>query len=203
MSCVFGFEPNAPPRYHRHATKRRAIGSGFVVSGRRWFCLSTGHRRPLFFALQLILEKSCQIKIICSWLVIFVTNTTIFSPVWCILSAMSKEMETVVDLVALRENAGLGVRELARQLGIHHTTILKWETAGKVAKADYLIPMSEILGVTIEELLGHPKPRRATAPGGKLGHVFRQVSELPRRQQQRIVDVVEDMVTAQLSKKGA
>jgi transcriptional regulator with XRE-family HTH domain len=114
--------------------------------------------------------------------------------------SMSEEVDSVIDLTELRESAGLSVRELARQLDIHHTTILKWETAGKVAKADYLLPMSQILGVTIEELLGQPKPRRATAPGGKLGQVFREVSELPRRKQQRIVEVVEDMLTAQKAK---
>lgn len=114
--------------------------------------------------------------------------------------SMSTISDIRVDLVELRENAGLTVRELARQLDIHHTTILQWERAGKVAKAEFLVPLSEILGVTIEELLGQPKPRRAMAPGGKVGQVFRQVSELPRRQQQRIVAVVEDMLTAQRAK---
>lgn len=113
---------------------------------------------------------------------------------------MSDEADPTIDLAELRENAGLGVRELARQLGTHHTTILKWEAAGRVSKAEYLVPMSEILGVTIEELLGQPKPRRAVAPGGKLGQVFREVSELPRRRQQRIVEVVEDMLAAQKAK---
>jgi len=57
--------------------------------------------------------------------------------------------------------------------------------------------MSSLLGVTIEELLGQPKPRKLATPGGKLGQVFRKVSELPRRKQQRIVEV---MLTAQKAK---
>jgi len=116
------------------------------------------------------------------------------------MNITTEPSKAAVDLVELRENAGLGIRELGRQLGVHHTTLLKWEAAGKVAKAEYLMPMSQILGVTIEELLGQPKPRRAVAPGGKLGQVFREVSELPRRRQQRIVEVVEDMLTAQRAK---
>ena len=115
--------------------------------------------------------------------------------------SMNAEKSPVVDLAGLREQAGLTVRELGRRLDLHHTTILQWERAGRVAKAEFLVPMAELLGVTIEELLGQPKPRRATAPGGKLGELFRQVGELPRRQQQRIAEVVEDMVTAQLAKK--
>jgi transcriptional regulator with XRE-family HTH domain len=99
-----------------------------------------------------------------------------------------------VDLAGLRENAGLTVRGLARELGINHTTVLKWERTGKVAKTEFLVPMSQILGVTIEELLGQPKPRRATAPGGKLGQVFRDVSEMPRRKQQQVIEVVEALI---------
>ena len=115
---------------------------------------------------------------------------------------MQTQIDTSIDLAALREDAGLTVRGLARQLGLHHTTILQWERSRKIAKTEFLVPMSEILGVSIEQLLGQPKRRGSTAPGGKVGQVFRQVSELPRRQQQRIVEVVEDMLTAQLTKKG-
>jgi len=108
--------------------------------------------------------------------------------------------EALADLARMRERAGLGVRELARELGINHATLLQWEKAGKVSKTEFLVPMAAILGVSLEELLGQPKPRRAAAPGGKLGQVFREVSELPRRKQQRIVEVVEDMLTAQKAK---
>ena len=54
--------------------------------------------------------------------------------------------------------------------------------------------MAKALGVTVEELLGAPKPRRAAAPGGRAGRVFEAVSRLPRRQQDKIVDVVEALV---------
>jgi transcriptional regulator with XRE-family HTH domain len=114
--------------------------------------------------------------------------------------SMPKPESLLVNLVELRENAGLTVRALARELGINHTTVLKWEQTGKVAKTEFLVPMSNILGVTIEDLLGQPNPRKSAAPGGKLGQVFRDVSELPRRKQQRIVEVVQDMLTAQKAK---
>jgi hypothetical protein len=56
--------------------------------------------------------------------------------------------------------------------------------------------MAKALGVTVEELLGEEKPRRATPPG-KLGQVFDQVSKLPRRQQDKIVEVVQALVAHQ------
>jgi hypothetical protein len=105
-----------------------------------------------------------------------------------------------VDLTSLREAAGLTVRGLARELGVTHAAVLKWERSGHIAKTEFLVPMASLLGVTIEELLGQPNPRKSAAPGGKLGQVFREVSDLPRRKQQRIVEVVEDMLTAQKAK---
>lgn len=97
-------------------------------------------------------------------------------------------------LRSLREKAGLTLRELARQVGEHPSNVSYWERTGSTPKSDVLLPMAKALGVTVEELLGEPKPRRATAPGGKARQVFDAVSQLPRRQQQKIVEVVEALV---------
>jgi len=56
------------------------------------------------------------------------------------------------------------------------------------------MPMAKALGVTVEELLGAPKPQRTTSPGGKARQLFDAVSQLPRRQQQKIIEVVEALV---------
>lgn len=116
---------------------------------------------------------------------------------------MIKAQKTTVNLTELRENAGLGVRELARQLNIHHTTILQWERASKVTKTEFLVPMAAILGVTVEELLGQERPKRYGGPGGKLGQVIKRVSELPRRQQDRVIDIFETVLAGQQTKAKA
>jgi hypothetical protein len=59
---------------------------------------------------------------------------------------------------------------------------------------DVLAPMAKALGVTVQDLLGEPRPGRALVPGGKLGQVFEQVSKLPRRQQDKIIEVVNALV---------
>jgi len=97
-------------------------------------------------------------------------------------------------LRSLREKAGLSLRELARQIGEHPSNVSYWETSGHPPRSDVLLPMARALGVTVEELLGETKPRRAIAPGGKARQVFTAVSLLPRRQQQKIVEVVEALV---------
>ena len=97
-------------------------------------------------------------------------------------------------LKQLRENAGLSIRELARRIGEDHSNVRYWETTGKFPRSNVLIPMAKALGVTVEELLGEPKPKRASSQGGKLGEVFNSVSKLPRRQQQKVVEFVEAFV---------
>lgn len=97
-------------------------------------------------------------------------------------------------LTALREAASLTVRELARQVGVQHTSILYWESTGNLPRSEVLIPMAKALGVTVEELLGEPKPKRIVGPGGRLGQVFEEAAKLPRRQQQKVAEFVEAFV---------
>jgi len=70
-----------------------------------------------------------------------------------------------------------------------------WERSGQIPRSDVLAPMAKALGVTVHELLGEPKPGRAVTPGGKLGQVFERVSKLPRRQQDKIIEVVNALVS--------
>ena len=84
------------------------------------------------------------------------------------------------DLKALREAAGLSLRELARQIGEDHSNVRYWETSGHTQRSDVLIPMAKALGVTVEELLGEAKPKRVLGPGGRLGQVFEAAARLPQ-----------------------
>ncbi len=104
-------------------------------------------------------------------------------------------------LKQLRETAGLSIRELARRIGEDHSNVRYWETTGKLPRSNVLIPMAKALGITVEELLGEPKPRRSSGQGGKLGEVFDSVSKLPRRQQQKVVEFVEAFVDKKTATK--
>jgi transcriptional regulator with XRE-family HTH domain len=102
--------------------------------------------------------------------------------------------KTASRLRALREAAGLSVREVARQIGEQHTNVLYWETNGNLPRSDVLLPLARVLGVTVEELLGQSKPRRTQPAGGRLGQVFEKAARLPRRQQQKIIELLEPFV---------
>lgn len=106
-------------------------------------------------------------------------------------------MATTSRLRKLRLTAGLSVRELARLIGESHTNVSYWERTGKLPRADLLVPMSKALGVSVEEVLGEPPPKRAAVPGGKLGLVFGEVSKLPRRQQQKVIEMAEGFLALQ------
>ena len=106
-------------------------------------------------------------------------------------------------LKQLREAAGLSQRELARQLGQDQSNIRFWETTGKHPRSDVLIPMAKALGVTVEQLLGQPNPSHASALGGRARQLFEAVSRLPRRQQAKMLDILESFVREYGSSKAA
>ena len=99
-------------------------------------------------------------------------------------------------LRSLREASGLSLRELARQIGEQPTNLSYWERTGNLPRADLILPIARALGVTPEEILGQDKPARAAAPSGKVRTVFEQVLKLPRRRQDKIVEVVEALLKA-------
>ena len=109
-------------------------------------------------------------------------------------STMTQTATPSGHLTALREQAGLTVRELARQLGTSHPNILSWEKNGRVAKTEFLLPMARIFGVTVEEVLGEARPRRVANPGGKLGQVFDAAAKLPRSKQEKVIALLEAFV---------
>ncbi len=107
---------------------------------------------------------------------------------------LPEKPDTQTQLTELREQAGLTVRELARQIGTSHTNVMYWERTGKVAKAEFLLPIANALGVTIEEVLGEPRPRKTVIAGGRMGQLFDAASRLPRSQQSKIISVLEPFV---------
>lgn len=56
-------------------------------------------------------------------------------------------------IAMLRKEKGITQKELAEQLFISDKAVSKWETATSVPNIDLLIPLANILGVTVTELL--------------------------------------------------
>jgi transcriptional regulator with XRE-family HTH domain len=115
---------------------------------------------------------------------------------------MSKTTDHDSHLRHLRERAGVSVRELARQLSIHHTNIVYWEKTGRVAKVELLPQLASLLGVSVEEVLGQPRPKRAPVAPGKLGRLVETLGKLPRRQQDKMIDMIETLLAGHQAKSS-
>jgi hypothetical protein len=63
--------------------------------------------------------------------------------------------------------------------------------------------MAKALGVTVEEVLGEPKPRRVVTPAGKMRHLFEAASKLPRSQQEKILGILQPFIREHANSKAA
>lgn len=97
-------------------------------------------------------------------------------------------------LQVLRKAAGLTQRELATLIGQHHSNVGFWEVSGKMPPAELLPSLAQALGVSVDDLLGITKKKTSVAPAGKARLAFEAVSRLPRKQQEKILDVVNALV---------
>ena len=114
-----------------------------------------------------------------------------------------KRPQQGAHLAALRKAAHLSQAELGKLIGESQQNIAYWECADKPPRSDVLPKLAKALGVTVEQLL---KPNGATVrrggPVGKVQKVFEEVSRLPRRQQDKIVEFVSALVEQYKRKAG-
>jgi len=97
-----------------------------------------------------------------------------------------------------REAAGLTQAEVAEQLELSQRAYAAWERDPVAILPERLSVVAEILGTTGAELLGEITPRRnGGTPNGRLGQNVEAISKLPRRQQTKILDVVEALLAQQ------
>jgi len=106
-------------------------------------------------------------------------------------------------LYKLRIAAGLTLVQLAELIGETHSNIAFWEKIDKPPRSDVLAPLAAALGVSVEDLLTPnnqvQKPRGG--PVGKLRRAFEDASELPRSQQEKIVEMVNAVVRGMRSQQ--
>lgn len=95
----------------------------------------------------------------------------------------------------MRERIGMSQQQLADAMKVNQQTIAYWERRAVTLRPDQLATLADVLKVSADELLGKAAPKvRGAGPSGKARQVFEIVSRMPRRQQQKIVEVVEALV---------
>jgi transcriptional regulator with XRE-family HTH domain len=100
-------------------------------------------------------------------------------------------------LFSAHQQLGGSQIQMAGKLGITQAAYAGWERRTTALKPEHISRLAALLNVTVEYLLGHQDPaKRYSGPVGKARQVFEEVSRLPRREQQRIIGLVEDLLTA-------
>jgi transcriptional regulator with XRE-family HTH domain len=98
-------------------------------------------------------------------------------------------------LAALRKAAGLSQIQLAQALNIPQRTISFYERDADHFPSTLLAPLAKILGVSVEEILGIDAPTPCKrGPKSRLERQLEAIADLPRSQQQKILEVVEALI---------
>ena len=63
------------------------------------------------------------------------------------------QIKTGKFIQKMRKEAGLTQRELAQKLGVSDKTVSKWETGNGLPDAGNMLPLCEVLGISVNELL--------------------------------------------------
>ena len=103
-------------------------------------------------------------------------------------------------LTDLRKAANLSQTEFARLIGTSQSNVAFWELSDKPPRSDLLPKMAAVLGVKVEtfftDAAAMPKEVK-NRPSGKVRLVFEEVSKLPRRQQEKVIEFVSAFVQQQ------
>ena len=102
-------------------------------------------------------------------------------------------------LYEARKKAGFTQKETSERLGASQQSVAFWERKGKSLPADILCKVANLFNVTTDELLGLTSPKKLLLPVGKLRKSFDQASQLSRRQQEKIAEVVDALVASQVT----
>ena len=111
--------------------------------------------------------------------------------------AMSKAARPplAVRIATLRKDAGLSQVELAKRIATSASNVAFWELTGTPPRGEILPALARELGISVDELLG-VTPQKPAIAKGRLQEAFHAAAKLPRRQQQKIVEVVEALLKA-------
>ncbi|HJW75516.1 MAG: hypothetical protein A2138_00480 [Deltaproteobacteria bacterium RBG_16_71_12] len=101
-------------------------------------------------------------------------------------------------LAAIRKARGLSQVEFAKMLGVSQKTANYYERRTENPSLELINRLAAFFGVGAAELLGEAKPkgkrRERPGPPSQLDRALERVRGLPRGEQQRIVELIDDAV---------
>jgi transcriptional regulator with XRE-family HTH domain len=103
-------------------------------------------------------------------------------------------------LAIARQRRGLSQTELANRLGVSQKVITYWERNNVALRTEQISAIAAALDVSTSELIGQAqREKRECGPVGKSRQIFEAVSKLPRKQQEKIFDILQPFLREHLN----
>ena len=116
---------------------------------------------------------------------------------YCTVMNATLQLSVGHRIAQARRKAGLTQVELAKRLGVTQQAITFWERQAPAPRAEMLSKLSEVLDISIDELLGiAPRPNTSgkKGPASRFEKLVDALAVQPRKRQERILDVLETML---------
>lgn len=103
---------------------------------------------------------------------------------------MKEQSKVGKRLAEARRKAGVTQVQLAKHLGVSQQLITFWEREANAPRIEMIPKITEYIHVSADELLGIQIDSKK-GPESKLEKRFKKVSKLPRKQQERVISVID------------
>ena len=97
-------------------------------------------------------------------------------------------------LATLRKQAGLSQAQLARAVDLPQRTIANYETIANYIPSNVLPDLAEVLGVSIDELLGVGSKKSGRGPKPQLERRIDAIRRLPKNDQTLAVQLIDRLL---------
>ena len=97
-------------------------------------------------------------------------------------------------IVACRQEMNWSQQHLGEVIGVPQQTVANYETARLRVPASLLPKLAQSFGVSVDELLGVPKPASKRGPAPKLAQHMERISQLPKPKQRFVMEVIESVL---------
>ena len=100
-------------------------------------------------------------------------------------------------IAACRQAMNWSQQHLGEFIGVPQQTVANYETARLRVPASLLPKLAHTFGVSVDDLLGVPKPASKRGPAPKLAQHMERISQLSKPKQRFVIQVLESVLAQQ------
>ncbi len=100
-------------------------------------------------------------------------------------------------IAACRQAMNWSQQHLGELIGVPQQTVANYETARLRVPASLLPKLAHTFGVSVDDLLGVPKPASKRGPAPKLAQHMERISQLSKPKQRFVIQVLESVLAQQ------